>query len=245
MGYVKSIVLGDYVEIYEYQKELPDKQFRKKRVKRLKSFRILRYDNMFAREKRFRRLVVANCSRKNKFALLTLTMLRTVSITQSYECLRRFFRRLYQSQGKDNIRYIGIPEFQKRGAIHFHILVWGLPDYVIKQERDLRNLQRLWQVGFVDCRQAYGDFKVANYLSKYMSKAMSDQRILGRRSYCTSSNILRPVLVTSMSPISYSKEIFGLDLRQEQPISEKHFISKWLGCGCYKLYDLKKDLNDD
>ena len=240
MGYVKSIILGDFIEIYEYEKDLPKKKLfiRKKRVARIGDLRVLRYDNFREREKRFKRLIVANCGGEDSVALVTLTMLREVSVSLSYVFLKRFIRRLYQSQGR-GFRYVAVLEFQKRGAIHFHVLIWGLPDYVIKEEKFVRNLQRFWQRGFVDCRSGYGNFTIANYLSKYLSKTMSDKRLCGRRAYCSSCNILRPVLVTSMSPFSYSKTLFGKDLRKEKPICEKHFISKWLGSGCYRLYFTK------
>ncbi len=194
-----------------------------------------------------------------KPALLTLTMYEVVSLRRGYAALHKFFRRLRADQGK-LFKYIAVPEFQKRGAVHFHIMIWGLPDEMMcrgywqgkgkykkfihecpdeaKCERSTRYFQSLWQRGFVDSLVTDGSDKLVGYLSKYMSKSMSDDRLCGEKAYVVSHNVLRPVSFSSGTPLIYAQEIWDIDFATAQPMIEKEFSTQWLGKGRYRLFKI-------
>jgi len=141
--------------------------------------------------------------------------------------MRRFF-------GAD-FRYIAVPEFQKSGRVHYHALFWGLPDYIAKRERKNRTIAKLWRKGFVDVIQTDGSPKLASYMAKYMTKALSDSRLWCRKAYFASRNVLRPV-VSSGFPDYWVREEFGL--AELVPVSVSEFSTAWLGQCRYEMYTL-------
>lgn len=263
MGHIKVIQSGNLLEIYTYEKELPKNRITRKkgRSKGYKRFGSRRFDNVARLRKNFARLVRANLARPDEPALLTLTMSNFVRISTAYECFGGFTKRL-RERFKE-VKYIAVPEFQKKGRVHFHMIVWGLPDSVILHEgstgykkkgkrnyvewlirkgygiRDVRNtrlLQRLWGYGFCDITPTDGSSKLATYLAKYMQKAVFDKRLLLQKSYVSSRGIMRP-MSTSLSQVgAYAQELWGVD---DLLPREKNFDTVWLGRCNYKSFNLE------
>ena len=99
-----------------------------------------------------------------------------------------FIKRLrYHSKGK-GLKYIAVVEFQRRGAIHFHMLV---NSYIPKGF-----LKKTWGCGHIDIRMASRSIKTrVYYLTKYMSKETArEKRLWGRRSFVASYNLNKPVI---------------------------------------------------
>lgn len=239
--YTKVIHSGNTLEIYQYEKapKVSANRTRKRIPKTPDSGGFeppdsKRWDNIRRARKGFIRLVQANCAGDLKPALVTLTMRSVVEIPEASKCYTRFAQRLKKNHGP-SIRYIGVPEFQKRGAVHYHILIWGLPDNVIQNERHTRYLQNCWGYGYVDCKATDGSPKLAGYLAKYMSKSMSDVRLLGKRAYNASANVLRPVLFKTAVVADYTKMIWGVD---KEVLTDKEFGTEWLGRCRYRLIRL-------
>jgi len=192
MGYTKVIRSGNIVESYEYAKTI--KRFGRAPSKRDSDSRPIarRLDNARSAERSFRRIVQANLVGTENPTLITLTFVQPLAYVASYRALGLFLQRLRRRVGP-SLRYIAVPEFQKRGAVHYHILMWGIPEYVQKNERTARYLQSIWLNGFADLVVTNGHRRLARYLSKYMSKSLLDSRICGKKAYFTSRNTLRPV----------------------------------------------------
>jgi hypothetical protein len=76
---------------------------------------------------------------------------------------------------------VAVSEFQKRGAIHFHALVWGIPPSVVKAERHTRLVASIWGQGFTDMIETDGNSRLASYFAKYMKKAYLDPRMLKKK----------------------------------------------------------------
>lgn len=237
MSYQKLVLAGDFLEVYDYENS-PITGRARKVVKRVKRSRILRPDNVRRRAKAFIRLVRSNLVGVEKPSLLTLTMFEIVGVGDSYKALTVFTQRLRFDFGP-SFRFISVLEFQKRGAIHFHLICWGIPDNFIFNERNNRYFQRLWQRGFVDCLQTDGSPKLASYLSKYLSKSLSDERLGGSKAFSCSRNVLRPLLAVSSSILDYSEDLWGLDLSTALPLVDRHLDVQWLGKGRYRFYKLK------
>jgi len=137
MGYVKLVKSGNLLELYEYDRapslarlSRPRKKGRSAGHRRSLA---RRKDNVGRLRKAFARLVRSNLTGADCPSLFTFTMSEVLRVDQSYRIFTRFVSRLRRLYGKD-FRYIGVPEFQKRGAVHFHVLFWGLPDSLIHHE---------------------------------------------------------------------------------------------------------------
>lgn len=246
MGYSKLIQSGKLVEIYDYQLDYIPRSIksrtRKTRCKRVAS-RNRRPDNLFRLKRYFERIVRSNLLGGKAPLFVTLTMYETVPIRLAYRSFSRFIQRLRARYGKD-FRYVAVPEFQGdvdfsgywkalRGAVHFHVLFWFLP--ITEQgERQKRYIQWSWRRGFVDCVQTDGSVKLAGYMSKYVFKAMYDERLGNQKAYVCSRNILRPVSVSYASAFRYLNDIVGDSL----PDHVSNFNSAWLGNCQYRRYVL-------
>lgn len=229
-GYTKTIYSGDIIEIYHYERK-PRITGRNHAVRKKASTsghsrpKQRRYDNVRRVRKGFIRLVRANTNPDSPPALLTLTTSANLSIQEAGPRFNQFIKRAQKIYGS-SFRYIAVPEFQERGAIHYHALVWGInPEHVAK-ERGTRFLQALWRTGFLDCTSTDGSPKLAGYLAKYMQKAMHDERLCGKKAYYTSRNVSRPLYYSHALISQYAPEIFG---RKSVLITERKFDTEWLG----------------
>lgn len=242
MGYIKFIESGGILEVYEYENEVSKhtKNKRKSRFQRgIVKIGYIRPSNARRRTLAFTRLVRANLSGEERPVLLTLTHANIPSYERAIENITLFFKRLRAYCGR-SFRYIAVPEFQKRGSIHFHAIVWGIDRVITDNEQQNRYLQNIWQRGYLDCIITDGSPKLASYLSKYLSKGLLSQRIGSKKGYFCSRNIMRPVCSTFAATALATEEIWGLDLSTAVPCITAHMSSKWLGKGRYRLYKLGK-----
>lgn len=95
------------------------------------------------------------------------------------DALRRFQVRLRNKYPLAESLFV--PELSPKGRIHFHGLLFNMPMHLGDQrvgrriishgtERKTRELAKLWLVGFVDVRQTDGSFRLAFYITKYITK---------------------------------------------------------------------------
>jgi hypothetical protein len=84
-----------------------------------------------------------------------------------------------------NAQSLFIPELSPRGRIHFHGLLFNVPLYLgdtrkgrrtisYGEERKTRELARLWGEGYVDAQKTDGSPRLANYISKYITKGSEE-----------------------------------------------------------------------
>jgi len=246
MPHTKVIVSGDTIEVFKYSGDCARGRRGKRKdssrgYKRYRKAFTFREDNARRRKINFERLVRANCSEHEPPAFITVTMASLCPLPVAYGLFSRFTTKLRRVYGHQ-FRYIAVPEFQKRGAVHFHCLAWGLTKEVLENERNSRTLQRYWLRGFIDVMATDGSSRLARYLSKYMSKTLSDSRLCGQKSYCASRNVLRPLSVSlgAFSLAGVCEEITGYPLDDLDLISQKDYDTQWLGRGQYKIYRTKK-----
>lgn len=236
MSYAKAIMYGDTLEIYEYEKKPPPHKrgIRKKdkpKPDEDKKFQ-KRKDNVLQAKRNFRRLVGANLS-KEKPLLISLTYKENMQdINTGYDDYKSFIQALRYKFGKD-IKYITVPEFQMRGALHFHCLFWGLPHEILTEERKFRTIANIWGNGFVDIIETDGDGKLSSYLAKYMAKAFVDKHLKNQKAYVSSRNIDRPVVdknaIVSMYLFQFTKD-------GDLPIMDNSYKTKWTGQCRHRLF---------
>jgi len=116
--------------------------------------------------------------------LLTLTYRENKQDEQrTWRDFTKFIRALRDARNGLPWPYIAVQEFQKRGAVHFHVAVCGFQDVVL--------LRRLWhQViggahrGNIDVQHFAGPTsKLAKYLAKYVSKEFGNRSGKGCHRY--------------------------------------------------------------
>jgi len=264
MGYVKLIQSGNLLEIFRYEKDLPIR-----RRKRGKDTYRKQYFEGHARSVAsvqraragFKRIVRANLARGENPALVTFTMHQKLPYSASCRIFTEFIARFGGNRGTE-FRYLAVPEFQKRGALHWHVLIWGLPEhYACKGtwaksgkkwffvhlceagrqcERRTRSISRLWLRGFVDCIITNGHPRLATYLTKYLQKSLHDRRTFGKKAYHASRNIMRPMSAASGSE-TFKAILSEHIIPDVKPLTEREYDTEWLGKVVYKQYETSYD----
>jgi hypothetical protein len=109
---------------------------------------------------------------------LTLTFRENITeLKKANKLFRHFIKRLNR-KCKKTIRYVAVPEFQKRGAVHYHLLIFNLP-YIKAEVIE----QQIWKNGIINLRACYRTKGLFYYLTKYMVKSFSDPRCKGEKRY--------------------------------------------------------------
>jgi len=190
----------------------------------------------------FGRLVSANLGGDVNPILITLTYAENITdIKRGYRDFRSFVQALRYKFG-NSFKYISVPEFQKRGAVHFHALFWGLSPILFERERDTRFFAKLWGQGFLYWKYTDGNLRLATYLKKYMAKAFLDIRLKNQKAYTASRNVIRPVCQGGFSPVWPVLDEWGVDSNAVVLSSEYDTI--WLGRCKKRIYQLSKKQNE-
>jgi hypothetical protein len=134
----------------------------------------------------FRRLVLSNLY-KQQFLFLTLTFAENEKdLDYAYLKLKIFLKQIRKFQ---DIKYLGVFEYQKRGAIHFHIFIFNL-DWLPKKILDKwRKPNGFLKIKVIDPKD---HVKTASYLTKYFMKSY-EKDLFGRKRYFSSKNLARPI----------------------------------------------------
>ena len=222
MGYRKIVQYGNVVEIYDYEKDLKKKggvdALRAYRLmhpkerntkntsptlakKRQDQIRIQsKAKGVYTRSKRsvkrskdnFFRLCHHNNCLAQSIHFITLTFAYDLTYKKASRYVSEFFRRVQTTFPEISLSYISVPELTKKGRLHFHLLVYGLPPETAERERETRNFQRQFRRGYVDISLAtYTSEGIAGYMAKYMAKAIADTKVETTRGYNCSRNIDR------------------------------------------------------
>lgn len=235
-GYEKIVQSGDLLEFYQYQKRPFPPRVRRKPRRRGDGPRLKTERHVKRAIFNFRRRVRATLYYGTPH-LVTFTMWEIMDIGEAYGLFTQFGVRLREVFGSE-IVWIAVPEFQKRGAVHFHALIWKLPYDIHEKERSDRAIQHLWGQGFVDIVATDGSPKLSGYLAKYMSKAMHDERLFDKKAYSCSRNALSPVSFNTQTSIAILKEEFGIDIDPNlRPTMEREYPSRWLGQVRYRAFE--------
>ena len=195
----KVVISGNIVEIYSYDRGVfkssvnengragngftTDEQKEKNREVSL----------MRAR-RNLRRIVNANVNQWGndltcKFVTLTFKDNVTDLDEANYE-FRQFIKRLnYRIYGKkcSNLKYTVVPEFQERGAVHYHVIFYNLP----YTKADV--IEEVWGNGFIKINKIDDVDNVGAYICKYLTKDNDDERLRGRKCYFNSRGLKKPI----------------------------------------------------
>lgn len=199
----KIVMSGTICEYYDYSigygtgYTLTDEEKAKrgrKRGEKSESYEENR-EKVINRAKRdLRRLINSNVNQYGdeitpKFVTLTFEENITDVRTANYE-FTKFIKRLnYRMFGEKKaiLKYSVVPEFQKRGAVHYHVVFYNLP-YL---KADL--LSEIWGNGFIKVNKLKNVDNIGAYVTKYMSKEASDERLEGEKLHFSSRGLYKPV----------------------------------------------------
>jgi hypothetical protein len=147
-------------------------------------------------QKRVRRLINANRGEDTKF--LTLTYAENIQdLDRTNADFNLFIKRLRYHFGK--FGWLVVPEFQKRGAVHYHVVTFGL-GYV--PNATLRNI---WGHGFVRINRCNDVTNLGAYVCKYMTKQPREvDKLRGRKSWWSSRGLREPEEITDPKQIEAS-----------------------------------------
>jgi hypothetical protein len=205
----KIVECGDYYQVYTYQ----DKKIKKdQNMVKMNDIKIVNTDTLSKKENvnktktielknilrskfQMQRLIKSN---ENIFkTFITLTFKNNVTdIEKANKCFKNWrdsIARKLKAQKKE-FSYVAVPEFQKRGAVHYHLLSnidLENSDIIIPQKGKKKQYDvRYWNKGYSSVFPMK-DVNVVGYLTKYMTKDI-DNRLWGKRRYLYSMNLKQP-----------------------------------------------------
>ncbi len=224
----KVIISGDMVEYYQYQEPIVcsgPKKHGKSSNYRKEQWAVKNKKNAFHR---LLRLVAANFGDANG-RFITLTYAENF---QDVEAANRhfntFIKRLRKEYGSE-FRYVVTIEFQKRGAVHYHMLT-DMP-YIKDTE-----LRRIWGHGFVKVKEVKNSKHAAVYVGKYMGKGTVDKRLTGKKNFWASRNMTYPKVLTNEEAAAYMASLENTD---KEKYTEKAYPSDYYGEIQYVKYFLQ------
>ena len=190
----KAIISGGMVEVWTYENPIAIRLDKKPAIRGIPSDAtpeekaLITKANALTSYNNFLRLVVANFSTvRTKFLTLTFADTEAFDINSVPQCNKKFKAFIQRMRCKygDEFKYIACIEFQKRGAVHYHMMI-DVP-YI-----KAKILNEIWGHGNIDIKAVKDAKHSAVYVGKYMRKGLIDERLKGKQKYHGSKNLVRP-----------------------------------------------------
>lgn len=236
----KAVISGDIVEIFEYENYISegyqvDKNKisnclgrsseateENKEVNRVKVLQRARTSLM--------RLINSNIGRYgyNTPKFITLTFKENVTDIKKSNYEFKKFRQRLEYKYNFKLKYTCVIEFQKRGAIHYHLVMFNAP-YIPNNI-----LREIWKNGFVKINKINHVDNVGAYVCKYMSKDNNDSRLRGEKCYFSSRGLIKPMEIKDEKEI----EKLQLSLPQQTKKYSSSFTNDYIGEIKYSQYNL-------
>jgi len=199
LSHQKAVLAGDVLTVMDFENAFkvsgdwprePDPSTRSAKVRltpqeiRLKALRRAKqevHDLVNSNSYRYKKLD----GRVEQVVFLTLTQSENMKdVKASNKHFNRFTKRLNRLLGF-NVAYVAVLEFQERGAVHYHMLLFNMP-YI-----DQRKLEALWKRGIVHIKMIPRGQNNAHYITKYIEKNFDDSRLRGLKCYQASKGLFR------------------------------------------------------
>ena len=131
---------------------------------------------------------ILNANLDDRSYFLTLTFKENL---KDYKKANNRFH-YYIRHKNENIKYLAIKEHQKRGAIHYHLIVFDI------EEEDLKKLKSSWTYGFSHSKKITNKYipSISNYLTKYLTKEKNQLVEAGYRIFTKSRNLKKPLVIS-------------------------------------------------
>jgi len=234
----KVVISGKQVEVYQYKKNIlrdyekkqEQREIKEKELKQLDLFeqqeiKKQKMQSSLNRAKtEIRRLINSN-PQLNKF--LTLTFAKNITnLKETNYIFNQFIKRI--SYKYPNFEYLAVPEFQKRGAVHYHLLC-KLPFVEIAE------IELMWGQGFIRINKIESVNNVGAYVCKYLNKDLFDERSFNKKKFFRSQTLLKPIELLGVIAKRFAERY----LSKLIPVFKRTFSSDWSGEVEYSAYSLK------
>jgi len=243
----KIIITGHVIEIYRYEKLNTEAQKDMSEVSEGEGLYVVENYLKTQRNRRnaIRRMATRNFTNDDKFLTLTFNSKCEFDIKDpkvTNVAYKKFIKRLRYIY--PDIQYLAVIEFQdkyKRGTVHYHALISGLP-YVPKSQ-----LQAIWGHGFVQINEITHVDNLGAYVIKYMNKNMFDVRLQGLNAYLYSRKMVKSTILRSWNKDDSKKMIdIVSDIKQSKKnaVYSSQYNSVNLGLVSYSQYNLNRKNED-
>jgi len=129
---------------------------------------------------------------------------------------------------KIKLKYSVVIEFQKRGAVHYHCVLYNLTEKI-----NIKELSKIWGHGFIKINAIDKVDNVGAYVCKYMTKT-DDDRLKGKKMYFNSRGINKPQEIKDLATVN---AVLG-SLQKQSPTYENTFSNDYNSIN-YKQYNIK------
>lgn len=137
------------------------------------------------------------------------------------------------------VKYVVVPEFQERGAVHYHAVFFNLPMINSRHEFKTGEFASLWEHGYIKKRNVTKVPNVGLYMTKYMTKDALDRRLVGRKKYFSSRGLNKPEVIsyehTAGEMMDYLSGFKPLYAYLTKPSEERPVIENPTFCATYNL----------
>lgn len=248
---IKVVDCGNYIQVYFYQntkfltnkKDTTDLELKKQKVYHLfeenkrdikeiktKAENKIEDRNIIRSKLSCQRIAKANSNKWETFITLTIAE-NEQDIKVANNKFHNFTRKIRRV--KENFSYIAIPEFQKRGSIHYHLLTnISIDDTnLIYTQEDNQKFKHIkyWNEGFTNVEVMKGDIKkIIGYISKYMTKDI-DNRLFGFRRFLYSQNLSIPKSSYIDSKEKFEIEFYKKRIQNKELIYQNGYINPFDG----------------
>lgn len=153
---------------------------------------------------------------------ITLTFKENIAdVDEAFRLFKNYIKKVrsYMHSTDKELYYLAIPEFQKRGAVHFHMVCnipvnsYLIPKRSIKKvysEGKIINIEYydivFWKYGYstaFEINKQNDAFDISLYLIKYLYKGLNDkdnQRLFSRQKVLKSQNLKKPEELLTANP---------------------------------------------
>ncbi|XOW04886.1 Rep protein [Streptococcus thermophilus] len=231
----KTIETPTYIEIWEYEQPILAKRKnddeKKEKPDWLKSTKQTfdnltaqgQYDSLKRKQTHYKnqrfvvaRLIDTNFDTQTKF--LTLTFKENITdIAYTNSEFKKFMKRLnyhlYKTK-KSQIKYLATWEKQKRGAIHYHVVLFSFP-YLPHAE-----LTAIWGHGLIKINKIDVDSAKnrGRYVSKYFDKDL-ELKEHKKKAFFKSQNLKQPIEIKRLTDQPY-------DVKDQEILFTNNYVSK-------------------
>lgn len=247
---IKFVDCGEFYQVYYYQNKktintkkddtdlnlqklnianfIDNEELKETNDIRLKDGKKIADRNIIRSKLSCQRLAKANSNIWETFITLTIAE-NEQDIKKANKMLHSFTVQIRRI--KKDFSYIAIPEFQKRGAIHYHLLtnISIDDDTLIYSQEDNPKFKHIkyWNKGFTSIEPLKDDIKkVVGYISKYMTKDI-DNRLFGHRRYLYSQNLSTPKESYINSDSEHDYDFFTKKIQDKKLIYENVYINPY------------------
>jgi len=235
----KVVVSGEHAESYNYKKRVW-REFEKKTQESVKNephkepiqlsleeqIKLQQQKQQYSVNRtrtEIRRLINSN-PQITKF--MTLTFAKNITdLKEANYIFNQFIKRMTYKY--PSFEYLAIPEFQKRGAVHYHLLC-KMP-FVHFSE-----IRQIWDQGNIDIKKLNNVDNIGAYVCKYLSKDMFDKRTFGKKKFFRSQTLKQPIELVGWMAHKFIEKFLSV----LTPTFEKTFESEWVGEVEYKAFKL-------